>query len=67
MSGVRYTCICVLYLLTCQPLRIKIDLVTYEIEFDLFIVLDKEVYEDCLAVYRTLISHTDPQKKPVSF
>ena len=29
---------------------------TYEIEFDLFIVLDIEVYEDYLAVYHTLIS-----------
>ena len=31
-----------------EPLRIKIDLMTYEIEFELFIVLDKEVYDDYL-------------------
>ena len=34
----------------------KIDLMTYEIEFDLFIVFDIEAYRDNLAVYRTLIS-----------
>ena len=39
-----------------EPLRIKIDLTTYEIELKLFIVLDKEVYEDYLAIYRALIS-----------
>ena len=39
-----------------EPLLIEIDLMTYEIEFDFFIVLDIEVYEDYLAVYRTLTS-----------
>ena len=39
-----------------ERLRIKIDLMTYEIEFKIFIVLDKEVYEDYFAVYRALIS-----------
>ena len=39
-----------------EPLLIEIDLMTYEIGFDFFIVLDIEVYEDYLAVYRTLTS-----------
>ena len=39
-----------------EPLRIKIDLMTYEIKFKLFIILVKDVYEEYFAVYRALIS-----------
>ena len=32
--------------ITSEPLRIEIDLMTYKIEFWLFIILDREVYLD---------------------
>ena len=39
-----------------ERFRTNIDLMTYKIEFKLFIGLDKEVYGNYFAVYRALLS-----------